>query len=171
MDAKRLSRIGILSACAVAAYVFEAFIPVPVPWARVGISNVVVVITLFGFGFGEALLVTLVRITAGQLLLGMMFSPSFMMALAGGAAALAVMSCVRRYAVPPLSVIGASVAGAVANNVVQIFVFAALLTSGAVPAGLMGTFIVLGAAVGFATGVLSAELLKKVRLESRAGVE
>ena len=79
MDAKRLSRIGVLSACAVAAYVFESFIPVPVPWARIGLSNIVVVITLFGFGLREALLVTLVRIVAGNLLLGVMMSPSFVM--------------------------------------------------------------------------------------------
>jgi len=171
LDAKRLSRVGVLSACAVAAYVFESFIPVPVPWARIGISNVVVVITLFGFGFTEALLVTLVRIAAGNLLLGIMLSPSFIMSMAGGVAALAAMGLVRRHAVPPLSVVGASVAGAVANNAVQIWVFAVLFTGGGAPRELLGTFIILGAAVGFATGVLSAMLLEKVGLESRSPVE
>jgi heptaprenyl diphosphate synthase len=171
VDAKRLSRIGVLSACAVAAYVFESLIPVPVPWARVGLSNVVVVIALFGFGFREAMLVTLMRIVAGNLLLGIVMSPSFVMSLAGGLAALIVMALVGKWAVPPLSVIGASVSGAVANNAVQICVFALLFTGGGVPRQLMGTFVILGAAVGFLTGVLSAELLKKVALESSKRVE
>ena len=171
MDAKRLSRVGILSACAVAAYVFESFIPVPIPWARIGISNVVVVIALFGFGFTEALLVTLVRITAGNLLLGIMFSPSFIMSMAGGVAAMGAMGLVRRHAVPPLSLIGASVAGAVVNNAVQIWVFALLFTGGGLPRELLGMFIIIGAVVGFATGLLSAQLLTKVGLERSSPVE
>lgn len=171
MDARRLSRIGVLSACAVAAYVFESFIPVPVPWARIGISNIVVVIALFGFGFREALLVTLVRIAAGNLLLGIMLSPSFVMSLAGSITALTAMGIIKTRAVPPLSVVGASVAGAVANNAVQIWVFALFFTGGGVPRELMGTFIIMGAAVGFATGILSAELLRKVALESSTPVE
>ena len=171
MDAKRLTRIGMLSACAVAAYVFESFIPVPVPWARVGLSNIVVVIALFGFGFKEALLVTLVRIAAGNLLLGIILSPSLAMSLAGSLAALAVMAAARAWAVPPLSVIGASVAGAVANNAVQIYVFAILFTGGGLPRELMGMFIILGGGVGFITGLLSAHLLKKVALERSIRVE
>lgn len=160
-----------LSACAVAAYVFESFIPIPVPWARIGISNVVVVIALFGFGFTEALMVTLIRIIAGNLLLGVMFSPSFIMSMAGGAAALFAMGLARRYAMPTFSVIGASVAGAVVNNAVQIWVFALLFLGGGLPRELLGTFIIIGALVGFATGVLSAELLTKVGLERSSPVE
>jgi heptaprenyl diphosphate synthase len=171
VDAKRLSRIGVLSACAVAAYVFESFIPVPVPWARIGLSNIVVVIALFGFGFGEAMLVTLVRIVAGNLLMGMLLSPSFVMSLAGGLVSILIMDLARRRAVPPLSVVGASVGGAVANNAVQIYVFALLFTGGGVPRELMGTFIVLGAAVGFVTGILSAGLLNKVALDRSVRVE
>jgi heptaprenyl diphosphate synthase len=171
MDASRVSRIGVLSACAVAAYVFESFIPMPVPWARVGISNVVVVIALFGFGFREALLVAVVRVVAGNLLMGVLISPSFVLSLAGGLAALVVMGLVRQGAVPPISVVGTSVAGAVANNAVQIYVFALLFTGGAVPRELMGAFIILGVGVGLVTGFLSAVLLGKVALESRPRVE
>jgi heptaprenyl diphosphate synthase len=165
MDARNLSRIGVLSACAVAAYVFESFIPVPVPWARIGLSNVVVVIALFGFGTRQALIVTLVRIVAGNLVLGILMSPAFMMSLAGSLVALLAMGLVRRHAVPPLSVIGASVVGAAANNAVQIHVFALFFTGGSPPRGLLGGFIIMGALVGLVTGLLSAELLKKVALE------
>jgi heptaprenyl diphosphate synthase len=170
MDARDLSRVGVLSACAVAAYVFESFIPVPVPWARIGLSNVVVVIALFGLGTREALIVTLVRIVAGNLLLGILLSPAFMMSLAGSLAALAAMGLVRRHAVPPLSVVGASAVGAVASNAVQIYVFALLFTGGSPPPGLLGGFIIIGALVGFATGLFSVELLKKVTLERSTAV-
>lgn len=166
MDVKRISRIGVLSACAVAAYVFESFIPVPVPWARIGISNIVVIAALFGFGMREALIITLMRIVAGNLLLGIVMSPAFVMSLAGGLAAITAMNFARVRLVPPLSIIGASVVGAVANNAVQIYVFALFFTGGGVPRHLMGAFIIIGAVVGFLTGLLSAGLLKKVALES-----
>jgi heptaprenyl diphosphate synthase len=165
MSSQNLARIGILSACAVAAYVFESFIPVPVPWARIGISNIVVVITLFGFGIPEAIVVTLIRIVAGNLVLGILISPSFVMSLSGGMAALAVMALARRLLIPPLSVIGVSMLGAVASNTAQIRVFALLFTDGGAPSALLGAFIIMGAAVGFVTGMVSARILEKVTLE------
>ena len=166
MDAPRISRVGILSACAVAVYVFESFLPVPVPWARIGLSNVVVILALFGFGLREALLVTLVRVAAGNLLLGLLLSPSFVMSLAGAIASVLAMEVARRVMIPPLSLVGASVLGAVLNNVAQIQVFAVLFTGGGAPRELMGTFMIIGAAVGLVTGMLASVLLDKVVLES-----
>lgn len=165
MGARELARVGVLSACAVAVYVFESLIPVPVPWARIGLSNVVVVVAIFGFGIREALIITLVRIIAGNLLLGVLMSPAFIMSLAGSLVAIAAMGLVRLHAVPPLSVVGASVVGAVASNAVQIHVFALLFTGGSPPPGLLGGFVIMGAIVGFVTGLVSAQLLKKVALE------
>ena len=75
--AAHLSRLGLLAAAAVAAYVFESLLPSPVPWARIGLSNVFVVTALFAFGTSDAFLVNLVRVIAGNLLMGFIFSPAF----------------------------------------------------------------------------------------------
>jgi len=81
--AGRLSRLGLLAAAAVAAYVFESLLPSPVPWARIGLSNVFVITALFAFGARDALLVNLIRVIAGNFLMGFMFSPAFVFSLAG----------------------------------------------------------------------------------------
>jgi heptaprenyl diphosphate synthase len=170
MDSRRLSRIGVLSAAAVAAYVFEAMLPSPLPFARVGVSNVFVVIALFGFDVRDALLVNLVRVLAGSLLLGLTLSPAFALSLAGSMSALGVMALIRWKAVPPFSVVGASCAGAATNNLVQVALFTAILAQWPVPAGLAGAFLLLGVGVGFLTGLLAAVILRKVVLERLGGV-
>jgi heptaprenyl diphosphate synthase len=157
-----LVRLGLLSALAVAVYVFEGMIPMPIPWAKLGLSNVVVVITLFGFGLRSAIVVALVRIVAGNLLLGIMLSPAFIFSVAGSSAALAVMAVVRWKMVPPISVVGTSVAGAVANNVVQVMVFVELFARTGIVPNLLGVFMLLGVAVGLVTGLVAAAILPRV---------
>ncbi len=170
MEARRLTRIAILSAGAVAAYVFESLLPMPLPFARVGLSNVLVVVALFGFGVWEAFLVNLVRVLAGSLLMGLTLSPAFLFSLAGSMSALAVMALIRWKAVPPFSVIGASAAGATASNLVQVVLFTALFVGWPVPAGLLGGFVLLGGGVGFLTGLIAAAILRKVVLERYGAV-
>ncbi|MGD8627680.1 MAG: Gx transporter family protein [bacterium] len=169
--AAHLSRLGLLAAAAVAAYVFESMLPSPVPWARIGLSNVFVVIALFGFGARDALIVNLVRVIAGNFLMGFMFSPAFIFSLAGSTAALGVMVLLRWGLWPRLSVIGVSCLGAVTNNVVQVGVFTLLFSASGAARGLMGSFILLGTGVGFFTGMIAMAILAKVRLETARPVD
>lgn len=166
-----LSRLGLLAAAAIAAYAFESLLPSPVPWARIGLSNVFVVTALFAFGAREALVVNLIRVVAGNFLIGFIFSPAFIFSLAGSMSALGVMAFLRWRLVPPLSVVGTSCLGAVANNVVQITVFSLLFSSAGVARGLVGGFVLLGAGVGFVTGLIASAVLSKVRLETAHEVD
>jgi heptaprenyl diphosphate synthase len=164
MDSKRLARLGLLSAGAAATYVFESFLPMPLPWARIGLSNVFILAALFGFGFRDALLVALVRVVVGNLLLGIILSPAFILSLGGSMAAVAVMGLVRWRLVPPLSIIGASCLGAVVNNAVQLLIFLSLFSWSQVVGSMLGGFILLGVGVGFVTGLIALGILDKVVL-------
>ena len=168
--AGRVARLGVLAACAVAVYVFEALLPRPVPWARVGLSNVVILVCLFAFGFESALIVNLVRIVAGNVLLGLVASPAFLFSAAGSTAALLAMGAVRWKLVPPLSVVGTSVIGAVVNNAVQVWIISSMFSASAAGAGLIGVFVLLGLGVGCVTGVLAARVIDKVGLARHGGV-
>jgi heptaprenyl diphosphate synthase len=170
MKAGHLSRLGVLAAGAVGTYVFESLLPMPVPWARVGLSNVFVVISLFWFGFADALLVNLVRVGAGGLLMGIVFSPAFVFSLGGSTAAVVIMGLTRWKLVPPFSVVGTSCLGAVANNSVQVVLFTVVLSWSRVARDLLGGFILLGVVVGLVTGLIASAVLRKVGLESKRGV-
>lgn len=149
---------------AVAVYVFEGLLPSPLPWARLGLSNVVVAIVLFGWGLRQAFLVNLVRIVAGNLALGLVLSPAFLFSVAGSLAGLAAMAAARWKLVPPLSVVGASCLGAVANNCAQVAVFSVAFAPSVAFRGLLAAFVLVGVAVGLATGFVAAAVLRKVDL-------
>jgi heptaprenyl diphosphate synthase len=168
--AATVSRLGVLAAVAVAVYVFESLVPMPLPWARLGLSNVIVTVALFAYGVKDAFIVNLVRILAGNLVLGLVLSPAFILSVAGSFSALAVMAAVKRRLVPPLSVVGASCLGAVANNVAQVLVFSLAFTSRAAVGSLVGAFILLGVVVGLVTGCVAAAILRKLDLARFSGV-
>jgi len=170
VGAAAVSRLGFLAAVAVAVYVFEGLVPMPLPWARLGLSNVIVTVALFAYGVKDAVIVNLVRIVAGNLALGLVLSPAFIFSLAGSFSALAVMSLVKWRLVPPLSVVGASCLGAVTNNVAQVLVFSALFAPSAALRSLAGAFILLGVVVGLVTGFAAAAILRKVSLARFSGV-
>jgi heptaprenyl diphosphate synthase len=170
LPARRLTRLGLLSAAAVAAYVFESMLPVPVPWARVGLSNIFVLVALFGVGTGEAFLVNLVRVVAGNLLMGIILSPAFLLGFVGSNVALIVMALVRRTLVPPLSILGTSCLGAATNNAVQVLLFMVILSWSGLVTELLGIFVLMGVGVGFVTGLIASRVLAKVRLETTGPV-
>jgi heptaprenyl diphosphate synthase len=144
---------------------FEAFLPTPLPWARIGLSNVFVIVALFSSGFGDAFMVNAVRVVAGNLLLGLTLSPAFLLSSAGSTSALVVMAGVRWKLVPPLSVVGASCLGAVTSNAIQVVLFGILFAGWSLVTDLLGVFVLLGTGVGFVTGLISAGILQKVVLE------
>jgi len=166
LDGRVLSRLGGLAGGAVALYVFEAMLPSPMPWARIGLSNTFVLITLFAFGLRQALLVNLVRVIAGNLLLGIFFSPAFVLSFGGSFTAVFLMGFLWQRFVPPLSVIGVSCLGAVVNNTVQIVLFTLLLTRSIIAGPVLGGFVLLGVAVGVLTGFIAARIIEKLRLET-----
>jgi len=162
--AASLPLLGVLSAAAVAAYVFESLIPTPLPWVRLGLSNIVVLVALFAYGFRRAFVVNLVRIVGGNALTGLLLSPAFVFSIVGSTCALFVMGFARWKLVPPLSVTGTSVLGAVTSNAAQVLVFTALFAQADVARNLAGIFVLIGVATGVVTGVVAAAILSKVRL-------
>jgi heptaprenyl diphosphate synthase len=118
---RKLVRLSLLVSVGLILYIFEAHIPQPLPWARIGLANLVTIMALVWWGFWEALMVLLVRVLLGSLFTGTILSPVFPFALVGGLASVFTMGLVWRYLSPALSVIGISVLGALAHNVAQLY--------------------------------------------------
>jgi len=116
----KLVRLSLLVSTGLILYVLEAHIPQPLPWARIGLANVVTLMALVLWGFREALVVVLLRTFLGSLVVGTLLSPVFLFALCGSLASLACMSLAQRYLQPLLSVVGISILGALAHNLTQL---------------------------------------------------
>lgn len=126
MSAKKIARLGLLSAIALTIFMVEAQIPalVPVPGVKLGLANIVTVFTVFALGAKEGVAVLFVRIFLGAVFAGN-FSTIFY-STAGGALAIAATIGLKRVLKPTQLWVAGSL-GAVAHSVGQM-AMAVLLT-------------------------------------------
>ncbi|MDR0839043.1 MAG: Gx transporter family protein [Oscillospiraceae bacterium] len=162
MSARKLTRLALLTAAALAVYVAEARIPpiVPIPGIKLGLANAVTLFAMYMYGLPGAALVA-----AGRILLGGFASGGFSMllySLAGGFLSFFAMAAL----IKPLGTRFSFVTGAVgglAHNLAQLvaavavtktpelFLYLpALLVSGAVT----------GAFTGLCAGIIAGRFEK-----------
>jgi heptaprenyl diphosphate synthase len=148
----------------------DRLIPSPVPFARLGLANVVTLVALVALGLPEALIVTAVRVSVGALILGTFGGPAFVLAAAGGLVSALVMGALVRWVVPPLGVVGTSLVGAAAHNVTQLAVVGALFTGLGAAAALAPAALLVSAPAGFATGAAAWLVLNRLPLDGAMAV-
>jgi heptaprenyl diphosphate synthase len=165
---RHLVLLSMLSACGLIFFVFESFLPL-LPWLRPGLGNVATVLALMIFGFGDAVKVTLLRIILGALVLGRLFTPVFLFALSGGIASVLIMALVIRYTKQVFGPVGISVLGAVAHNMVQLFVAYLLFVKSMeififIPV-FLAAGVITGAAVGFVAFMVFEKTINRLGFE------
>jgi heptaprenyl diphosphate synthase len=120
--AQWLTRTALLTGFGLVMFLFEAILPRPLPWAKPGLANIATLLALYLLGPTSAWAVTLLRVIIGSFIIGSFMNPGFWLSLAGGAAAVAAMALLKRYGSTQFSVIGVSLAGALAHVLAQIVV-------------------------------------------------
>jgi len=93
MTTKRLTKCALLTAVALTIFVAEAQIPLPVPWMKLGLANIVTVYAMFALGPGDTLLILLSRVILGSMFTGGM---TLAYSLAGGLCCYLVMLLLRK---------------------------------------------------------------------------
>lgn len=159
---RRVANFGLLLAVALVLYGVETFIPVPLPFLRLGLANVATLVALVMMGVGDALVLTVLRVTLASLIVGTFLGPGFALAMAGGLAAVLAMGVARRLAFPPLGVVGLSLIGAAAHNVAQLGVVAGAFTGAPAALRLLPAAILLAAVTGLLTGLIALFALEKL---------
>jgi uncharacterized membrane protein len=112
---KRMVSMALLVALGVILHRVEALLPLPAPWIKLGLANVMTLLALVFLGFKEALIVTGMRIFLGAIIGGTFLGPTFFLSFIGGLTALLVMALVYRKGTGPFSLIGVSIVGATAH--------------------------------------------------------
>ncbi|MBF0213970.1 MAG: Gx transporter family protein [Magnetococcales bacterium] len=112
--------IAYLAAAAVTVHVLEAALPGPGPWFKPGLANVFALVAFLRLGWRGAMAVTLMRILAGSLALGTLFTPGFFLSFFGGCGALAMLALLRMIPSSGLGVVGISLLAALAHMAAQI---------------------------------------------------
>ena len=158
----RLTQLAIAVTFAIVLSFIESQIPafVAIPGVKVGLANMAVIFMLYKFGVKEAIVVSLVRIILISILFGQ--AVSFFYSISGAVLSFTVMLLIKK--LTPLSEVVVSVVGGIMHNVGQIIAASILLETNVV-VYYLPFLLVSGTVAGIVVGVVSAILIKKVKIE------
>lgn len=114
--------LALFIALAVALHTFEALLPNPLPWFRIGLANILALTALFIYGGRALWIVSMTRILVGSLLLGNLFSPGFLLSLSGGLLATLLMAGSYRLWRGRIGPVGVSMLGALGHSGGQLLI-------------------------------------------------
>lgn len=160
---RKLVFFSLLVTLGTALHVVEMMIPnpFPIPGIKLGLANIVTLLTLSLYGVKEGLTVSFLRVLFGSLLSGTLFSPAFLLSMAGAMLSTLVMAVLISY-VPVLSIIGISMAGAVFHNIGQLITASWLIQTGYI-FFYLPVLLVAGLPAGLVTGYITRLLLQYLR--------
>lgn len=160
MKTKRITVMAMCIALAMILSYVESQIPSPgIPGVKLGLANLAVIFALYKLGWKEAAGISLLRVLLVSLLFGHV--ASLMYSAAGAVLSLVGMILLRR--VGKLSCVAVSVSGGVLHNVGQILMAWVLMGSNVVY--YLPVLIFSGTVAGVVIGVISALLIKRIRVE------
>ncbi|HRX76562.1 MAG: Gx transporter family protein [Candidatus Cloacimonetes bacterium] len=113
--------LGFLTATASAVYIIENLILslMPIPFLRIGLSNIVALYLVLNGKISSAFVVTIAKSIIGGMATFNLLSPVLLLSLGGGIAAVLFMS-IGLLIRPRFSIFGISVLGALAHNFAQL---------------------------------------------------
>ena len=171
LDRTKLSRqryiviLAFFTAFAVTVYILENLIPKPLPFMKLGLSNVVILVLLMTGDVRAAILVAAAKTLLGGLLAGTLISPTTL--LSGGGTALSLFCMIVLHELPlRFSILGISIAGAVSHNFAQISLVRWLLIKENSIFCLTPILILMGIVTGIITGYLAKILIERLDLAS-----
>ena len=159
MKAKKVSVMAMCIALAMILSYVESLIPSPgIPGVKLGLANLVVIFALYRLGWKEAVGISLLRVFLVSLLFGHVAS----LAYSASGAALSLVGMILLIRTDKLSCVSVSVIGGVLHNIGQILMAWALM--GANVVWYLPVLILSGTVAGVAIGVVSALLVKRIKL-------
>ena len=159
---RRLAALALIVALGVVLHRLEALLPLPAPWIKLGLANVMTLIALVFLGFRDALMVTLLRVILGSILGGTFLSPTFFLSLAGGVAATVIMAWIYRRGRGPFSLIGISVCAAYAHTLAVIFCVYFFWVRQEALLKLLPVFFIFSLITGVLTGIVANLIIQRL---------
>ncbi|HXG00048.1 MAG TPA: Gx transporter family protein [Bacteroidota bacterium] len=159
---RRMTTVALLSAVGIALFVIESYIPMPLPFLKIGLANVSSVVALMLVGTTSMMSVVTLRIVLGSLLIGTFMGPAFVLALSGGVASAIVMAIVRKMFRGLFGVIGISLLGAVTHVLVQLAVVRFVFVQNASVFHLLPLMLASSVVGGLVVGYLALRLIEAI---------
>ena len=158
----RITILSLIVALGVVLHRLEILIPLPSPWIKLGLANVMTLVTLIFFGLRDAVTVTLLRIMLGAIIGGTFLSPTFFLSLSGGLMSVFVMSWVYFHGKSPFSLVGVSVCAAYTHTLTTVICVYFFWVQQEFIFKLLPIFFMLTLFAGILTGITGNFIAKKL---------
>ncbi len=160
--AQKLNLVAFMGALCLFFSTIEYLFPKPLPFFRLGLANIPIMISLEIFPPSYVLLVVLLKVLGQALMNGTLASYVFLFSIAGSFASAFVMIGAYRWGGSHITLVGVSVFGAIASNVVQMALSVTFIF-GQTAWIIAPLFIGLGVASGFFVGLFAHNFQKRSR--------
>lgn len=145
----------------------ENIIPKPFPWLKIGLSNISVLIALEKFNSKMAIKTLIFRVLIQAIMLGTLFTPTFIISLISGATSTGLMILLYRYR-KYLSLIAISSLSAFLHNLLQlIIVYFLMFRNMQINSKSIFIFIAIFLFIGVVTGGITGFITEKLNLRRR----
>ncbi|MCX5790843.1 MAG: Gx transporter family protein [Elusimicrobia bacterium] len=164
---RNVYRSASLVAIACVLQIAESMVPYPIPGVRLGLANMVTLVTMADLGFASAMEVAVLRTVVSSLILGSFLSPGFMLSFSSAVVSTAVMCALWRFSLAfpawGFSLIGISIASAVAHNATQLCMAYLVMIKHKSIFYFAPWLVISGVLMGWLTGLVAAEVLKGLK--------
>lgn len=162
MEARRITTLSMLIAIGSVLYLLESLIPfpLPIPGGRWGFSNLVLIIAIAGMPLGDILVLSIGKSLIGSLLTGRLATPGFLMGIAGSLSSGAVMWFLSR--TERFGLVGISLAGASASNLIQLLVAYALIVKSIEIVFLYPYMLIMGSISALINAYIAFEVIRRM---------
>ncbi len=156
---KKIALYGVLIALALMVSFVETLIPIPImiPGIKLGLANSVILFVLYYIGNKDAFLISILRVIISGFLFANMASIFY--SLGGALLSLFVMCLLKK--THKFSIIGISIAGAIAHNMGQLLV-AAYVTSVRTVIFYFPNLMIAGIITGALIGIIGKEVIRRI---------
>lgn len=160
---RRLTAMALLAAVGVALFVIESYVPMPLPFLKVGLANISSVIALLMLGPSAMVTVVVLRVVVGSLMVGSFMSPTFLLALAAGTSSAIAMAATKWGTGNLFSALGLSLIGSFTHVGVQILIVRFVYVQSAGVLHLLPLLFVTALVGGVVVGGISLRLFKALK--------
>lgn len=155
----RIVILGLYVSVALILSYLESFVPLPIsiPGAKLGLTNIITLVSLLTLGWPLTLLVVIARIFLSGFMFGTFFSIFY--SLGGGLLSLLVMALILYFTKNNFSLMLTSIFGAIAHNLGQLLVAGLVLQNVNLIFYYFPFLMLIAIPTGLFTGIVSRELM------------
>lgn len=156
---REVTSVALLTAVGIALFVVESFVPMPLPFLKIGFANISSVVAMLTLGIPQMFVVVVLRVIVGSMLVGSLFSPGFVLAFCGGVVSAASMAIVRLADKSLFSPVGISLIGSLTHVVTQFCLVLFLYVQSSAVLFLLPLLLLSGVIGGIVVGLIAGRIL------------